>query len=137
MRRVKHKAGNYPLGDVYTYIHIYVCVYIFIIAESNLYSGFPIMQFISLETGLEWRNNGSSSKFLRCSLSYSFSFPFSSASTSLLHHLFRLRRVFPPSTVSPHSFSPLHLYGFATTIYQLPPNLLTYFIPLFLWRFIL
>jgi len=44
--RVAHKTGNYLLNDVYIYIYIYK------ITESNLYSGFPIMQFISLETGL-------------------------------------------------------------------------------------
>lgn len=53
------------------------------------------MQFISLETGLAQRNNGSSSKFLRCSLSYSRS----SSSSSLCF--------FPsPSSLSPSSSSP-------------------------------
>lgn len=97
--RVAHKASNYLLDDV--------------IAESNLYSGFPIMQFISLETGLAWRNNGSSSPKL-FSLRYSI-LPLFSITLFLLLPLFFvifcLRRVLPLSTVWPHSFSPLHLYG--------------------------
>lgn len=96
-----HKAGNYLLDDV--------------IAESNLYSGFPIMQFISLETGLAWRNNGSSSSIeaspvqytpFPLLLSYFFYFFLSSSSSFAF-----VESSLYLSTVSPHSFSPLHLYG--------------------------
>jgi len=105
VERVAHKTGNYLLDDV--------------IAESNLYSGFPIMQFISLETGLAWRNNGSSSpKLLRYSI---YSLSSITLFLLLLLPLFPIifRRVLPLPTVSPHSFSPLHLYG---RYYHLPAS---------------
>lgn len=122
VERVAHKAGNYLLDDV--------------IAESNLYSGFPIMQFISLETGLAWRNNGSSSpKLLRYSiLSFLYYSLSSFASSSLPRHLSPSSSLYPPSRLIAFL---RFIFMAATTIYQLPPNLLTHFIPLFLWRFIL
>jgi len=100
--RIAHKAGNYPSNDV--------------MAKPNLYSGFPIMQFISPETSLAGRNNGFSSKLLRCSTPLLVLF--------LLLLLLLLLFVLHPSpslspsssTVSPHSFPPLHLYGWYTTI---------------------
>lgn len=82
----------------------HLTTYIYIMAESNLYSGFPIMQFISLETGLAWRNNGSSSKFLRCALSYSLSSPISSSASS-------------PSSLPPSS-SPPSIHRLASQLFS-------------------
>lgn len=116
MGRVTHKAGNYPLDDV--------------MAKPNLYSGFPIMQFISLETGLAWRNNASSSKLLRYSTPsvsffpflFFFYFAFSFSSSFVFIE-------FTPSCLI--AFLCLHLYGLVPpSTPASPPNLLTHFIPL-------